>query len=207
MKLLIVGATGGTGRQLLAQALDGRHDVTAYVRSAASMRPQPGLTITQGQLGDETALAAAMHGRDAVISTIGRGKSFNSEHLIERSVPPLIAAMRSAGVRRLLFLSALGVGDSFQDSPLLPRIFFRTLLRGIYADKLAGDRLIRATDLEWTIVQPSVLTDGPQTGNYRHGERLALSGMPSISRADVAHFLLDRIGDASTVGKTLIVSN
>jgi putative NADH-flavin reductase len=207
VKLLTLGATGGLGRQLVSQALDAGHDVTAYARTPSKIAARPRLTVISGDLQNTGALAAAMRGHDAVISAIGRGQSFSSQGLIKKSVPPMLAAMNSAGVRRLLFVSALGVGDSFQDSPIVPRIFFRTLLRDIYADKLAGDRLIRNSDLEWTIVQPAQLNDGPLTRNYQHGERLALRGMPQISRADTAHFLLDRLSDPDTIGKTLIVSN
>ena len=188
MKLLILGATGGTGRQIVAQARDAGHDVTAFDRHAG------------------VSFAQAMKGHDAVISAIGRGKSFKSNGLMAKTVPEILAAMKAAGVRRLVFMSALGVGASFEDSPLLPRIFFRTLLRGIYADKLLGDDLIRRSDLDWTIVQPSVLTDGPQTGKYRFGERLTLQGMPSISRADVAHFIVGQLDNRANVKKTVVVS-
>ncbi len=152
-------------------------------------------------------MTAAMRGHDAVISAIGRGKTFQSGRLIQRSVPGILGAMQASGVRRLVFTSALGVGATYQDSPLLPKIFFNTLLRGIYADKLVGDDLIRHSRLDWTIVQPAVLTDGPLTRTYRSGEHLPMSGMPAISRADTAHFILDRINDQATFGKTLILAN
>ena len=208
MKILVVGATGGTGKHLVGQALDAGHDVTVFARDPAKAGPEHRrLRTIVGDLQDGQALSNAIHGHDAVISALGRGYSLKSEHLIERSVPVLIAAMKSAGVRRLIFTSALGVGDSYSDAPIVARLFFRTLLRGIYADKLIGDRLIGSTDLEWTIVRPSKMTDGPLTGSYRSGERLALSGMASISRADVAHFLLHAMADPKTVGKTLLISH
>jgi putative NADH-flavin reductase len=208
MKLLILGGTGGTGKQIVSQALEAGHDVTVLARDRAKCGPeQPRQRVIVGDLQNGAALADAMRGQDAVISVIGRGYSFKSEHLIEHTVPGIIAAMKAAGVRRLLFTSALGVGQSFSDSPLLPRLFFRTLLRGIYADKLIGEQLIRSSGLDWTIVQPSQMTDGPLTRTYRSGEHLALSGMPKISRADVAHFLLSAAGDPATIGKTLLVSN
>ena len=121
MNVLVLGATGGTGRQIVAQARAAGHQVTAFDR--------------QGK----TPLVQALAGQDAVISAIGRGKSFKANGLIEKVVPEILSAMKAAGVRRLIFMSALGVGASFEDSPILPRIFFRTLLRGIYADKLVGD--------------------------------------------------------------------
>ncbi|MEO8681053.1 MAG: NAD(P)H-binding protein [Vicinamibacterales bacterium] len=188
MKVLILGATGGTGRQLVAQARSAGHEVTAFDRHAG------------------TALADAMAGRDAVISAIGRGKSFTSHNVIAQSVPVILSAMKAAGVRRLIFMSALGVGESFRDSPILAKLFFRTLLRGIYADKAIGDQLIRGSDLDWTIVQPSQLTDGPLTGTYRFGERLKMSGMPQISRADTAQFIVRQLGDPANVRKTPIIS-
>ena len=209
MKLLVLGGSGGTGRQIVSQALDAGHDVTVVAREPGKVGIQhPHLTIVSG---DTTAggasLTGRMRGQDAVISALGRGKTLKSNGLIQRSVPAILGAMQAAGVRRLMFTSALGVGDTFRDSPILPKVIFKTLLRDIYADKLLGDDMIRASGLDWTIVQPAVLTDGPLTRIYRSGEHLPLSGMPAISRADTAHFILDRINDTSTVGKTIILSN
>ena len=206
VKLLVLGATGGTGQQIVSQALEAGHDVTAFVRDRAKVAEHPRLKVISGSLQETSALADAMRGQDAVVSAIGRGYSFKSEHLIERTVPVIIAAMKSAGVRRLVFTSALGVGDSFADAPLMPRVFFRTLLRGIYADKAIGDELIARSDLEWTIARPSKMTDGPLTRRYHSGEHLSLSGAPNISRADVAHFLLQAAGDPRTIGKKLLIS-
>lgn len=208
MRLFILGGTGGTGKQIVSQGLAAGHEVTVLARDRAKGGPDhPRLRVIVGDLQDGVALAGAMRGQEAVISALGRGDSFKSQHLIERAVPGIIAAMQAAGVTRLVFTSAIGVGDSIRDAPLLPRLFARTLLRGIYADKIAGDNLIRRSALDWTIVQPVQLTDGPLTGTYRSGERLALGGLPSISRADTAHFLLATVTDPTAIGKTLLVSN
>jgi putative NADH-flavin reductase len=188
VKVLVLGATGGTGRQIVAQARAAGHQAAAFDRHGGS------------------PLAPALAGQDAVISAIGRGKSFKANGLIEKVVPEILSAMKAAGVRRLIFMSALGVGPSAQDSPIMAKVFFRTLLRGIYADKLIGDELIRRSDLDWTIVQPSQLTDGPLTGTYRSGERLQMSGMPQISRADTAQFILRQLDDRANIRKTVIVS-
>jgi putative NADH-flavin reductase len=208
VKLLILGATGKTGRQIVTQALEKGHEVTALARDSKKVDIQhPRLRIVEGDVRNSQAVGAAMAGQQAVISAIGRGLSFKSENLIAESVPGIIAAMRTTGITRLIFTSALGVGDTYRISPLLPKIFFSTLLRGIYADKLIGDQMIRNSGLDWTIVQPAVLTDGPLTTNYRVGEHLSLSGMNKVSRADTAHFIVDRINDRTTFGKTLIVAN
>jgi putative NADH-flavin reductase len=207
VKLLVLGATGGTGKQIVSQALQAGHEVTVFARDRARVgADHPRRRVILGDLHDGAALADAMRGQDAVISALGRGYSFKSERLMERSVPVLISAMRSAGVRRLVFTSALGVGDSYGDAPIIARLFFNTLLRGIYADKLIGDRMIAGSDLDWTIVRPSKMTDGPLTASYRSGERLALSGMASISRADVAHFILQAVVNPHTIRKTLLMS-
>jgi len=207
VKLLILGATGKTGRQLATQALEKGHDVTILARDRSKVGIQhERLRIAEGDVTNHAALGEAMGKQDAVISAIGRGMSFKSENLIERSVPAILVTMQTHGIRRLVFTSAMGVGDTYRDAPVMARLFFRTLLRGIYADKAIGERMIRDSALEWTIVQPVQLTDGPLTKNYRAAERLPLSGMPKISRADTAHFILDRLHDPSTFRKTLVLS-
>jgi putative NADH-flavin reductase len=207
-KLLVLGATGKTGQQIVTQALAAGHQVTTVTRDRSRVSTEhPRQHIVIGDcVNGAASLVEPMRGQDAVISAIGRGYSFKSEQLIARSAPGIIAGMKAAGTRRLMFVSALGVGDSYADSPPAAKFFFLTLLRGIYADKLVGERLIRETDLEWTIVRPAQFNDGPLTRRYRSGERLAMSGLPQISRADTAHFILDRINDALTIRKALILS-
>jgi len=204
-RLFIIGATGGTGRQLVAQALEAGHEVTALVRTASKLHgPHPRLRQIEGSLpGEAKPLAEAMRGHGAVISALGRGASFKSEGLIRDSVPVMLEAMRRSGVRRLVFTSAIGVGDAFRDAPAFSRVMIGMLLKDIYADKAAGEELIRASGLDWTMVQPAQLTNGGLTGRYRAAEDLKLGGIPRISRADTAHFLLGLPGDASSIGKII----
>jgi putative NADH-flavin reductase len=207
-KLIVIGAAHGTGLQVVSQALAAGHDVTALSRSAARMdiEDERLRKITCILPQDSTLLADAMAGQTVVISTLGRGLSLSSHHLIEQCVPSILGAMRTHGVRRLIFTSAIGVGDAGRDAPLVSRVAAQTLLRSIYADKVIGERLVRESGLDWTIVQPAQLTDGPLTGRYRAAERLPMHGVPKISRADVAHFLLAQIGDSLSIGKTLTVA-
>lgn len=206
MKMLVLGGTGLTGGHVARQAAAAGHDVTIFGRTMKAGVQVPG-QFTPGDVTDRGTLTRAMRGHDIVISAIGRGLSFKSEHLIERSVPQILGAMADAGVRRLVFTSALGVGDTFSQSPPIAKLFFSTLLRGIYADKFAGDTMIRASDRDWTIVQPSQMTNGPLTKKYRSGEHVTMTGMPQISRADAADFILKCATDDSTIRKTLIASN
>jgi putative NADH-flavin reductase len=208
-KLLIVGATRGVGLQLVSQALDAGHDVTAFSRSASSIDIRHArLRKIDGTLPQDAAtLANAMAGRSAVICALGRGQSLASHHLMEQSLPVILAAMRSHGVRRLLYTSAIGVGDAIAYAPLFSRVMAKVLLRGLYADKVIAERLIRESGLDWTIAQPAALTNGPMTGRYQAAERLSLRGMPKISRADVAHFLLAQVHDTRFIGKTVVLAS
>src|SRR5262249_3127636 len=162
-RLLVVGATGGTGRELVKQALSAGRDVTAFSRTASQLPIQhPRLRKVEGTLPQDAALLAnATAGQDVVISALGRGQSFSSHHLIEQVVPAVLSAMRTNGVRRLVFMSAIGVGDASKYVPLLPNLFARTLLRGIYADKVIGERLVRESGVGWAIVPPAGLPNVP----------------------------------------------
>jgi putative NADH-flavin reductase len=196
-RLLILGATGGTGLQLVSQALEAGNEVTAYVRDAAKLEVKhERLRVVVGPIVDEARpFREAMTGQDAVISTLGRGLSLQSEHVIERCVPPMLSAMKSHGVGRLIFTSAIGVGDAYSEAPLLSKLVIRVLLKDIYPDKLIGENLVRNSDLEWTIVQPAGLTNGRLTRRYRAAEHLRHRMVATISRADLAHFLLSQLED------------
>ena len=155
-RLLVLGGTGGTGQQVISQALQRGHEVTAFVRS-----PQR-LTITNDRLrvlagsvtDDSRALADAVRDQDAVISTLGAGRSFKSGDLISQTMPRIVGAMENHGVRRLIFTSAFGVGLTHRDVPLVPRLFMRLLLRDIYRDKASGEATLRDSGLDWTLVYP-----------------------------------------------------
>lgn len=205
-KILVLGATGGTGRSLVEQAVGAGFSVTALVRSPDKLPPGTVRVVTGDLTTDSAALHAAVSGQDAVISTLGVGQSFKSGHLISQSAPVIVAAMREHGVRRLVFTSAFGVGPTRRDTPMLPRVFIATLLRDVYKDKQAGEQAILTSDLDWTIVYPVGLTNGPRTGRYQVGERLSLKGFPRISRADVAEFLLRQVEDRSYIRKGVLIA-
>jgi putative NADH-flavin reductase len=163
--------------------------------------------VLLGSLPDDPqAFAGAVAGQDAVISVLGVGTSLRSAGLIARSMPVILHAMESQRVRRLIFASAYGVGETRRDVPLMPRILMGVLLRDIYADKAAGEERLRRSALDWTLVYPTTLTNGPQTGGVRVGERLTLRGFPRVSRADVADFLLSQLDDSTYVRKGVLIS-
>lgn len=208
MKLLVLGATGGTGREIVRQALEHAHEVTILARNPRAPAVGEKLRILQGDVTGGEALAAAIAGQDAVLSALGRGYSLKSGGLFARAMPRIVDSMEEQGVRRLVVVSAYGVGDTGRDAPLLPRLMHRLMLAELFADKLAGERAIRHSSLDWTLVYPTALTNGPRASRYRSGERLELHGLlPKISRADVAEFVLRQLDDPAYVRKGVILSD
>jgi putative NADH-flavin reductase len=208
-KLLVLGATGGTGQHVVTQALQRGCAVTAFVRDPARLKIESDrLRVHTGDvIGEDAHLVAAMRGQDAVISVLGVGGSFRSRNVIGQAIPRILRSMETAGVRRLVFTSAFGVGDTHRDVPPIPRLFIRTLLRDVYRDKAAGEEALHRSLLDWTIVYPTRLVDRAATGQYRVGERLALRGFPAIARADLAEFLLAQVDEAKYVRKGVLVSS
>jgi putative NADH-flavin reductase len=184
------------------------YQVTAFARRPEGLTgPADRLRVIAGDVTeDNQALADAVRAQDVVISTLGVGKSLKSGGLIARSIPRIVHAMERHGVTRIIFTSAYGVGATWSDVPLLPRLLVRLLLRDVYADKATGEDALRRSGLDWTLVYPVTLTHGRRTGRYRVGERLALRGVPTISRADVADFLLTQVEDRTYVRKGVLIS-
>jgi uncharacterized protein YbjT (DUF2867 family) len=211
MRVVVLGATGGTGRLLVEQAIDRGHEVVAYVRRPDAQPPRPGLDVVGGQLTDEPALTAAMAGAGAVLCAIGPTgvKDLLGTDLMRRSLPVVAAAMTAAGVRRLVLLSAYGVGDTARSASVTARLTFRTAVRALYRDKREAEERLAATGLDVTTVYPTMLTNG-ETGEapvVRDATTVAhVSGMPKVPRAALATAMLDAAEDPSTVGRRLIVT-
>jgi putative NADH-flavin reductase len=136
-RILVLGATGPTGREVVAQALDGGHRVTAVARRPHRLALEhPRLTKVSADLAAESAaIPGLLREHDVVISTLGRGRSLRSEGLMARVAPALVSAMEQQGVERLLFVSAFGVGGIAPSASLVFRFMFRFMLQDIYADK------------------------------------------------------------------------
>ena len=206
MRLLILGATGPTGRHLVDQALAGGHDVTAFVRDPGRLTAtRPRLAVAAGDATDARALEGAMNGQHAVLSALGAGNSLRSE-IASRAVAAVVPAMQAQGVKRIIYLSAFGVGETFEQASVVQRLAYRTLLRQIFADKAKADAMLRASALDWTLVYPTLLMNGSRTGSCRVGERLPMRGMAKISRADVAAFMLAQLSSDEWLRRIAVVS-
>lgn len=204
MKLALFGATGGTGHQVLLQALEQGHAVTALARDPNRLaRQQAALTIVAGDVLDPEAVARCVSGTEAVICVLGTRRG--AEPIEARGTEVILGAMQGAGVKRLIAVTSLGVGDSRDQVPLYFKLMMKTFLSKVMAAKEEQERLIRASGLDWTIVRPGGLTDGPKRGDYRSGvERTIRAGR--IARADVADFVLRQLSDPRFVHQTPAVS-
>lgn len=208
MKVLILGATGGTGLELVKQALAAGHDVTAFVRDPIKLKiVDERLKVVQGNILDVESLERAIPGHDAVISALGSPGLGPSTELSD-GTRNIIDVMERSNVKRLIFETTVGVGDSREHLSWFARLFFFPLvIKNIVADKEIQERLIKESSLNWTIVRPGRLTNGPRVGRYREGEQInADAHSRSISRADVAEFMLRQLIDDRYHHKTPAVS-
>jgi putative NADH-flavin reductase len=208
MKLLVLGATGGTGREIVRQAIERGHEVTAFVRSPERLSLFAGrMTVRQGNLLNASELEKVLRGQDAVLSAFGpRAPIAQSDRdLLRDFAKALTAAMPRAGVRRVIVES---VAFLFADSIFPPAyILGKLLFPVVVADASAMEAIFRESQLDWTFLRPPRLTDGPRSGKYRIREgHLPRFGF-SISRASVADCFLRLLDDPATVGKTVGASD
>jgi putative NADH-flavin reductase len=204
MKVLVLGATGGTGSHVLRVALSAGHEVTVLVRDASTLDVTDGVRVLTGDATSAEDVRAAVAAQDAVLDAIG---SRNIRHPVEVEVGrALLPAMRDAAVDRLVVCSAFGVGDSQADANTLQRMFFHTVLGKVYAAKEVADAEVRTSGLDWTLVYPTRLTDDPATGSLATGERLPQGAGIHVTRADVARFMLAQLTDSTWSRKTVVVT-
>ena len=202
MRLFLLGATGGTGRELVDQALRRQYRMTAYVRTPHKLAPRDRLTVVQGDLLNVQAVTDALAGHDAVLSAVGPPGPGQTT-IMRDSAKATVMAMKSAGVRRLLIL---GVAMLFDDAGILARLLRKIILRNIANDAGAMELVVRRSGLDWTIVRPPRLMNGPLTGRYAIADGCLPNGAgraARISRADVAHFLLDEAERPAHVGRVV----
>lgn len=220
MKLTVVAATGRIGRQVLARALDAGHDVTALVRNPAALPHDVRAVTADLATASADALVGAVAGADAVLSGLGP-RRLAEAGVVTAGTRALIGAMRAAGTRRLIVVSAAPIGtvasparpnppkhdpgDGFFMRHLLAPGISRILRRG-YADLAEMEDELRGSDLDWTSVRPPRLTDKPGTGAYRVAYGRNLRRGLTISRADVAHYMLRAIDDPRSVRQAVGVA-
>jgi uncharacterized protein YbjT (DUF2867 family) len=195
-RLLIVGATGGTGRRLVAQALERGFWVTALVRDPSKLRlDHQRLNVVQGNVLDASSVDVAMRGQEAVLSALGHKRYFYPTRILSEGTRNVLRAMETHGVRRFVCMSSLGIGDSAGRLGLYYTFFVIPLILPLYFwDKTRQERTIAGSSLDWTIVRPGALTNGSKRGRVRHGARVgSFIWTVGVSRADVAEFMIDQL--------------
>jgi uncharacterized protein YbjT (DUF2867 family) len=195
-RILIVGATGGTGRQLLTQALARGYTVTALVRDPSKLQlDHPKLVVVQGNVLDAGSVEEAVRDQDAVLCALGHKRFLPPTHILSEGTRNILRAMETHGVRRLVCETSLGIGDSAGRMGLSYTFFVIPLILPFYFwDKTRQERLIAGSEVEWLIVRPGVLTNREGRGRYRHGRGVGSFLLTvRISRADVADFMLEQL--------------
>lgn len=204
MKIVIFGANGKTGTLLTEQALAKGHQVTAYVRRPGSLvQEDPNLKFVIGNLNDTGKLEEAIKGADACISVLGGSSLTKHSAEITAGIQQIITLMEKEGVQRFIYLSSMGAGESRYIMRPLIRFFIADLmLRVPLADHTINEQRIATSNLEWTLVRPAGLTNGPKTGRLKHGKDIkVLKGNPQISRANVATFLITQLTDTTYINE------
>jgi putative NADH-flavin reductase len=205
--ILIMGASRGIGLETVRRALDQGYSVRAFARSASGISlTSPHLAKVKGDALRAEDVNAVIRGADAVIQTLGAKASFGTLtgpiRLFSDATRMLITAMESSGVARLICVTGFGAGDSREHMAAWQRLPFELLLGRVYADKAVQEMMIKRSSLDWVIARPGLLTNGPRTGHYKVLDKASEWRTGSISRADVADFLVRQIEDDSYLRKT-----
>jgi len=209
MRLTIFGATGRTGKKLVAQALEAGHKVVAYARTPSKLQIEhERLAAVEGDVHDAGQVASAVAGAEAVLSVLGP-TSNEPTYEVSRGMANIVAAMEAQGVQRLVQSVGAGVSDPRDQPGLFDRaikVALWVFSRHVYEDMARTAELIRASDLDWTLVRVPMLTDDPAQGDLKVGY-LGQGVGPRVSRADLATFMLEQVEDPTWVRQAPVISS
>lgn len=215
MKIIVFGSTGGTGRATSAALVAAGHQVTAFARDPSKLPAIRAVTPVRGNVMNPADVSGAMPDHDVVIVSLGNSQNPFAKMLgTRRTTPPdvceigtrnIIVAMKESDIARLLVVTAFGIGDTRDQLPFAFKLFYRTVLREHMADKEKQEALVKASGLNWTLVQPVGLTDGPATHNWL-ADKNGVIRCKQMSRADVAAFLVSLVVDKHYSSATVSLS-
>ena len=194
MHIALFGATGGTGREIVRQAIEAGHEVTALVRDSAKVKhKEDKLYLVLGDVLDIKKVEETLAAADGVVCCLGQTAN-NPDDVVSRGTQNIIEAMKKQDISRLVVVSSMGVGESINQVSLSFKMLTKTVLRKAIEDKERQEALVEASGLDWVIVRPGGLSNGPQTGSYQTGTDTSIEAN-QISRADVAEFVLQQLTD------------
>lgn len=205
MKIVILGASGKTGRELVAQALEQGYAVTAFVRDESKVSlKKPNLSVRVGDARSQADLQAVLSGKDAVVSTLGSNK-FNDD-LMAASTEALIRAMQAVNMKRVVVLSSFLMAEHSKPGLLMKAV--GSMSRSVLKDKSAGESQLKHSGLDWTLVYATRLKRGPLTGTVRVVDKAETVGLGNgISRADVADYMLEILDNESMYEKSVLITS
>ena len=206
MNVLVFGAAGKTGSLIVEKAVAAGHTVTAFVRDASRYTAPSGVRVVSGNATDRTDVFGAMSGQDAVVDAIGGKTPWRKTNLEQTVAHAIVVAAQQHNTRRIIATSAIGVGDSTKQSPLLLRLLILpTFLRGSTADKAAMEQEIKRAGVPYIIIRPAVLNDKPASGSAH--VLAAIEKGQGLARADLAAFIVDQLTTDSYVNQTVTIAN
>lgn len=208
MKLAIIGGTGKTGKELLKQGLETGHHITALVRNPKKVKiVHPNLTILQGNVLKPEDLENIFKGKDAVLSALGHKRFLGPSHILSKGTENILPAMKTANVSRFICITSMGINDNQFKLGLYYTLFVIPFIVFFYfRDKAKQERLIMESDINWTVVRPGQMTNGKKRTRYRVGEKLGSYILTlMISRADVAHFMLEQLATSDYSKKAICI--
>jgi putative NADH-flavin reductase len=204
MNILIYGASGATGHELVKQALAQEHTVTAFVRDPSKLKIRDDkLKIKQGDVVNYELVEEAVKGQDAVLSALGASSPFKYDKSIVDGAGNIIKAMETNNVGRFIYMSFVGVKESRNTAGFVIKYIAPRLLSTEVAGHEAREKMIKQSQLKWTIVRAPTLSNGKHTAQFRSGENITSKGFTvMISRADVADFMLRQLTDDKFLEKS-----
>jgi len=209
MRIIVFGANGKTGREIVTQALERGHEVTAFVRNPAKLKlTHERLNMARGDVMDAASVDAAIPGHDAVLIAIGHRRYLGPTKILSQGTQNILDAMRRHGVRRVVCETALGVGGSAGRLGVYYTFFVIPFILPFYwFDKGRQERVVQNSGLEWVIVRPGQLTNGRKRGQYKHGPKVGnYLWSVSISRADTADFMLSQLAETPYLRSAVSIS-
>lgn len=204
MNILIYGASGATGHELVKQALAQGHVVTAFVRNPSKLKVQhQNLKVVEGDVGNFQIVEKSVKGQDAVLSALGALSPFKYDQAVVDGAGNIIRAMESNNISRFIYMSFVGVKESRTNAGFVIKYIAPKLLSTEIAGHEAREKMIKQSQLKWTIVRAPTLTNGKHIAQFRSGENISTKGFTvTISRADVADFMIRQLTDDTFLRKT-----
>jgi putative NADH-flavin reductase len=204
LNILIFGATGRTGRELVKQANALGHEVTAFVRDPAALADaSENCRVYKGNVTERASVERATASQDAALSALGSRTLWRRSQELALGMHNILTALENSSVKRFIYLSADTVSETRRSLNPLRRLIISTLLYNTAADHELDEAMIRESRLDWIIVRPPLLTNALHTGHYRCGEHMEPKTLlPKISRADLADFMLKQLADDTFVRRT-----